>query len=209
MKIGIIGSGNVGGALGCRWAQAGHEVIFASRHPQSPEMQELIAKSPGSRAASDAEAVSPSEILVLATPWPPTEQIVRGLGDLGNRIVIDATNALKPDLSGMALENTTSGAEQVSKWALGGRVVKAFNTVGSNIMENSTFGAEKPVLFYCGDDAEAKKTVHALAAELGFDPQDAGPLDQARLLEPFALLWITLALKYGYGREIAFKFLRR
>jgi predicted dinucleotide-binding enzyme len=88
-------------------------------------------------------------------------------------------------------------------------VVKAFNTVGSNIMENSAFGADKPVLFFCGDDAGAKGRVKQLADELGFEGVDAGPLTQARLLEPFALLWISLALKQGLGREIAFKLLRR
>ena len=123
--------------------------------------------------------------------------------------MIDATNPLLPDLSGLALPNTTSGAEQVAGWSRGAKVVKAFNTVGSNIMDNPAFGADKPVLFYCGDDSQAKSNVKRLAGELGFEPLDAGPLTQARLLEPFALLWITLALKQGLGREIAFKLLRR
>jgi len=82
-------------------------------------------------------------------------------------------------------------------------------TVGSSIMENTDFGGDKPVLFYCGDDAGAKETVKALAQELAFDAVDAGPLKEARLLEPFALLWITLALKQGHGRQIAFKFMHR
>jgi len=123
--------------------------------------------------------------------------------------VIDVTNPVLPDLSGLSLGTTTSAAEQVAQWASGARVVKAFNTVGFNIMADPSFGASRALLFYCGDDAPAKQIVKSLAAELGFDPEDAGPLRQARLLEPFALLWISLAYGQGYGREFAFQLLRR
>ena len=87
--------------------------------------------------------------------------------------------------------------------------MKAFNTVGFNIMENPAFRSDKAVMFYCGDDAGAKQTVKQLTEELGFDAVDAGPLTQARVLEPFALLWISLAYGRGLGREIAFKLMRR
>jgi len=109
----------------------------------------------------------------------------------------------------MALGATTSGGEQVAGWARGAKVVKAFNTVGANIMENESFAGDRPVLFYCGEDAAAKKTVRQLVEEIGFDALDAGPLKQARVLEPFALLWISLAVQQGWGREFAFKVLRR
>ena len=125
------------------------------------------------------------------------------------KVLIDAVNPLLPDLSGLVLGTTTSAAEQVASWARGAKVVKAFNTVGSNIMENPVFGQDKPVLFFCGDDASAKGKVKQLADEVGFEGVDAGPLTQARLLEPLALLWISLAFKAGLGREIAFKLLRR
>jgi predicted dinucleotide-binding enzyme len=91
----------------------------------------------------------------------------------------------------------------------GAKVVKAFNTVGFNIMANPAFGADRPVMFYCGDDAAAKQTVRPLVEQLGFEAVDAGPLSQARVLEPFALLWISLAYAQGQGRDIAFKLLRR
>lgn len=97
----------------------------------------------------------------------------------------------------------------VAKWATGAKVVKAFNTVGFNIMADPRFEGGRTAMFYCGDDAKAKSTVAGLINELGFEALDAGPLTQARLLEPFALLWISLALQYGYGREIAFQLLRR
>jgi predicted dinucleotide-binding enzyme len=87
--------------------------------------------------------------------------------------------------------------------------VKAFNTVGFNIMANPAFGADRPVMFYCGDHTAAKQTVRPLVEQLGFEAVDAGPLTQARLLEPFAMLWISLAFGQGLGREIGFKLLRR
>jgi predicted dinucleotide-binding enzyme len=99
--------------------------------------------------------------------------------------------------------------EQVAGWVRGAKVVKAFKTVGSNIMENPAFGNERPVLFFCGDDAGAMGKVKQLAGELGFEAVDAGPLTQARVLEPFALLWISLAFNGGLGHEFAFKLLRR
>ena len=148
-------------------------------------------------------------MLLLATPWPSTKAVLEGLGDLTGKVLINATNPLLPDLSGLEVGTTTSAAEQVAGWARGAKVVKAFNTVGFNIMANPAFGADRPVMFYCGDDAAAKQTVRPLVEQLGFEAVDAGPLSQARVLEPFALLWISLAYAQGQGRDIAFKLLRR
>jgi 8-hydroxy-5-deazaflavin:NADPH oxidoreductase len=210
MKIGIIGSGNVGGALGTRWAKIGHEVIFGTRDPQGIEMQQLAARASGkTRAASLAGAAGEAGVLLLAMPWPATQQVIAGLGNLAGKILIDATNPLLPDLSGLTIGTTTSAAEQVAGWASGAKVVKAFNTVGAGIMENPAFEGHRPVMFYCGDDADAKQVVAKLISELVFEPVDAGPLTQARLLEPFAMLWISLALKQGMGGNFAFELLRR
>jgi predicted dinucleotide-binding enzyme len=210
MNIGIIGAGNVGGTLGTRWAGNGHNVVFASREPQSPAMQELLRRAgPTARSADNREAASASDVLLLATPWPAAEEALKSAGNLSGRIIIDATNPLQPTLDGLSVGCNDSAGEQVARWAAGARVVKAINTVGSNIMADPSFGDGKVAMFYCGDDAEAKKIVRGLIEELGFEALDAGPLTQARLLEPFALLWITLALKYGFGREIGFELLRR
>lgn len=210
MTIGIIGSGNVGGTLGTRWAQAGRQVIFCGRNPNADDMMQLIAKAgKTARAATLREAAQASELLLLATPWPVTRQVVEGLGDLKGKTLIDATNPLSPDFSSLECGTNTSGGEQVANWARGAKVVKAFNTGGFNIMANPAFGSDRPVLFYCGDDAGAKQVTKQLVEELGFEAVDGGPLSQARLLEPFALLWISLALKHGLGREMAFKLLQR
>ena len=207
MKIGIIGSGNVGGALGRRWAKNGHQVIFGGRDPEATDLKQLAAES-GGTAASLADAARDGDVLLLATPWEPTEQIVKSLGNVSGKVLIDATNPLA-GLSGLTLGTTTSAAEQVASWAPGAKVVKAFNTVGANIMADPSFAAGKVVLFYCGDDAEAKATVKPFIDELGFEAVDAGPLTQARLLEPFALLWISLAYAQKLGRDFAFQLLRR
>jgi len=209
MRIGIIGSGNVGGTLGARWDRAGHEVVFSSREPESDRIRKLLAKAgPTARTATPDVAAQTSDVVVLSMPWNAAKEALDSLGDISGKVVIDAMNPLLPDLSGLALGTTTSAAEQVAAWAPRARVVKCFNTVGFNIMANPAFGAERAVMFYCGDDAPAKQTVRQLAEELGFDPVDAGPLRQARWLEPFAMLWISLAFG-GQGREIAFRLLHR
>jgi predicted dinucleotide-binding enzyme len=196
MKIGILGAGNVGGTLGRIWQQAGHEVAFGTRKAAAGEVPLR-------------EAFAHGEVLVLATPWPGAREFLEGLGDFGGRVLVDATNPILPDFSGLEFGTTTSGAEQVAVWARNSRVVKAFNTVGFNVMADPAFAEGKPSMFYCGDDAEAKAQCAKLVAEAGFDALDAGPLRQARQLEPLAMLWITLAIQQGYGREMAFRLMRR
>jgi hypothetical protein len=156
VNIGIIGAGNGGGTLGSRWARNGHSVAFGTRDPNSAESRELLQKAGSGTAATMADAAKSSDVLLIFTPWNVTQQVIESLGDLSGKIVIDATNPLLPDLSGLALPNTTSAPEQVAQWASGARVVKAFNTVGFNIMANTSFGANSALLFYCGDDAAAK-----------------------------------------------------
>src|SRR3954470_17952643 len=203
MRIGIIGAGSVGGALGRGWARAGHEVRFGVRDASDPKVQKLVEET-GAKAASVADAASGAEVVVLATPWGATQDAVKSAGGLAGKVVFDCTNPLAPNLSGLTHGFDTSAAEQVASWAPGARVVKVFNTTGANNMENPDFNGVAATMFYCGDDKDAKATAHQLAADLGFDPLDCGNLEQARLLEPLALLWIRLAYLQGMGRDIAF-----
>ena len=210
MNIGILGAGSVGGTLGRRWAANGHKVVFATRNPQSAKLREAVSKAgKNASAGSNAEAAAKAEVLLVATPWEAAEEALRGAGDLSGKIVIDATNPLLPNLSGLAVGCNDSAAERIARSAPGAKVVKAFNTVGFNIMENPNFESGPVVMFYCGDDSGAKQKVAGLISELGFNAVDAGPLTQARVLEPFALLWVSLAYQAGQGRDIAFEFLRR
>ena len=209
MRIGIIGSGNVGGTLGRRWAENGHEVLFGSRDPSSKKMQSLVEQVSGkAKAGTLSDAAAYGEVLVLATPWPATEQTLRDLGDLAGKIIFDCTNPLKPDLS-LDLSGAGSGAEQVASWAEDARVVKVFNTTGYGNMADPGYDGQKATMFFAGDDHVAKSKAARLAEEIGFEAVDAGPLSHARLLEPMAVLWIYLAHVQGMGTGIAFQLLRR
>lgn len=210
MNIGIIGAGNVGGTLGRRWAQKGHGVKFGVRDSSDPKLQELLAQSGANATAGTVgEAAAYGEIIVFATPWSAVQEAITSAGDLTGKIVVDCTNPIKADFSGLEFGHTTSAGEQVAAWATGAKVVKCFNTTGANIMASPQFGDQSPAMFLCGDDTDAKAQVAQLAADLDFVPVDAGPLEQARLLEAMAWLWITMALKYGQGREMAFALLKR
>jgi 8-hydroxy-5-deazaflavin:NADPH oxidoreductase len=189
--IGILGAGNVGGALGRVWAAKGHRITF------------------GKRGGSNAEAAAASEIVVLSVPWPAAQEAIKSCGDLKGKILVDCTNPLAPDLQGLTIGTTTSAAEQVAGWAPGARVVKAFNTIGAPNFGNAQFGAELADGFYCGDDAAAKSVVRDLVQDAGMNPVDVGPLRNARWLESLAMLWIDLALNQKQGINHAFKLLRR
>jgi len=210
MNIGIVGAGNVGGALGRRWAAAGHSIKFGLRDPRKSEVVDLVKKcGPNTSAVSVAEAAAFGEVVTIATPWPATQTAIEGAGDLSGKIVIDCRNPLKSDLRGLAIGHTTSAAEQVASWAKGARLVKCFNTTGANNMEDPNYGGDRPVMFLCGDDNNAKKIVMKLGEDIGFEMVDVGKIDIARLLEPVAMLWIHLAFTTPLGRDFAFKLLRR
>jgi predicted dinucleotide-binding enzyme len=199
MKIAILGAGNVGRTLGKVWASRGHEILYGRRQPDPGQLTETTVR----------EATRDGDVLVLTTPWGAAQETLAGASTLMGKILLDCTNPLLPGLGGLEVGHNTSGAECVAQWAPGARVVKIFNTVGYNIMANPVFGNERASMLFCGDDPEAKRVAAGLAEDAGFEPVDAGPLTQARLLEPFALLWITMALKHGHGRDMAFRLLRR
>jgi NADPH-dependent F420 reductase len=208
MKIAVIGTGNVGSTLGTRWAQAGHTVLFGTRHPDDQKTRALLQEAgPNACAETQARAPEGADVVVLATPWPATEAVVRGLGDLGGKILVDCTNPIRE--SALAVGHDTSGGEQVASWAVGARVVKAFNSTGAKNMGDPDYGTVPLALFLCGDDADAKGTVAGLAEALGFEAVDCGPLRAARYLEPLAMLWIHLAYTEGFGPDIGFALLRR
>lgn len=145
--------------------------------------------------------------MVLCTPWQATRQAVQSCGELAGKVVIDCTNPLTVDVTGLEIGLTTSGAEQVASWAPGARVCKAMNQIGAPMMDRPRLPGT-PVMFVCGDDDQAKSMTAALVTELGFETVDAGDLTLARLLEPYALLWIHLALRRGFGTNFGFGLLR-
>lgn len=205
MKIAILGAGQVGRALGEGWSAASHVVRYGVPAPAD-------AKYTGLPAAAVADVAADAEVIVLATPWPATQAALRAAGDLSGRIVIDCTNPLaySPETGlSLALGFDTSGGEQVAGWAPGASVFKTLNQTGAEGLASPRAFAQKPVMFVAGDDDERKPIVLALVDDLGFEALDAGPLAQARLLEPFAMLWIDQALKRGRGRDFAFALTRK
>src|SRR5919197_821725 len=129
MKIAIIGAGNVGGTPGAAWANSGHQVVFG--------------------AASVKDAAAAAEVAALT--WPAAQDALRSAGDLSGKILLDCTNPLKPDLSGLTVGYTASGAEQVAAWVPGARVVKIFNTTGFPNMANPEYREGRSMMLYCGD----------------------------------------------------------
>lgn len=201
IKIAIIGAGNVGRALGGAWS-AHHDVTYGVRTPTDSKYADL-----GAPAATNEGAVESADVVVLCTPWQGTERAIADCGDLSGKVLVDCTNPLTPDFTALELGHTTSGAEQVAAWSPGARVCKAMNQIGAPMMAHpQVVGA--PVMFVCGDDADAKDVTANLVSELGFEVVDAGDLALARLLEPYALIWIHLALRRGFGTGFAFGLLR-
>lgn len=204
MKIGIVGAGQVGATLGKRFAAIGHQVVYGARNPGSADMATLLATHPGYAAAVRVdELAARCEVVFLAVPWMQVENAVAALGDLGGKILVDCTNPIGPDFT-LALGTTDSGGEFVARLATNARVVKAFNTIGYEVMADPSFASGAAALTVCGDDPAAVAVASGLGAEIGFVPVSAGPLATARLTEPMAMLWINLALMRGLGRQFAF-----
>ena len=197
-KVGIIGAGNMGSAFATRLTAAGHDVTIATRDPAHAE--QAAAKTGGkARAVRPSEIARNADIIILATPYAGAVEAVRGAGNLSGKTVIDVTNPLTADFSGLTLGFTTSGGEEIQKAAPQAKVVKAFNTIFSKVLE----GKGKAQVFIAGDDAAAKDDVKALAESMGFEAVDTGPLANARLLEPLAMLTIFLGYVGGRGTGIS------
>jgi predicted dinucleotide-binding enzyme len=207
MKVGMIGTGNMGSTLGRLWAGCGQDVFFGSRDPQRGKA--LAAEvGRGAQGGSIEQASAFGDVLALAVPWHAAQETVRIMLPLDGKVLIDMINAFEMD-SGPLLGFTTSAAEQIASWAPGARVVKAFNSIHFASIANPDFGGQAASQFYCGDDLNAKAQVARLSTDIGLDPVDAGPLWMARQLEPLAFIWIYLAWGQNLGTDTALKLLRR
>lgn len=214
MKIGILGTGDVGQALGRGFAALGHDVKMGTRDPKSEKIAAWVAKA-GARASSGtfAEAAAFGDVLVIATLWSGTENALRLAGPerFANKVVIDATNPLvfEPGLPpALALGHTDSGGEQVQRWLPGARVVKCFNIAGHAHMVQPRFPGGPPDMFICGNDQAAKTTVTRILKDFGWPATDIGGIEGARELEPLCILWVKIAMRTG-GWNHAFKLLRK
>jgi hypothetical protein len=206
MKIAIIGAGNVGTSLAGGWRKAGHDIVFGVRNPAGRKA-ELAALGD---VATANDAAGRATVIVIAVPWTGIDEVITAIAAAAaGKTVIDATNPIAPPYADLAVAGSDSGAEQVARKLKRSRVVKAFNTVGAEVMADPRYPDGPAMLPVAGDDPAAKATAIALARDLGFEPIDAGPLAMARYTEPFAMLWIKLALVQGLGRRFAFRLLQR
>lgn len=209
MKIAILGTGNVGQALATGWLRTNHEITFGSRQPTGDKAAELLTIFQGKvQIAETAAAVAVADVVVLAVPWSAAEAVVKSVHDWSGKILVDATNPIGPGFQ-LAVDQGRSGAEQVQGWAIGARVVKAFNTTGAENMLDPIYHGQATVMFISSDDPDAKAVVRQLAEDLGFAVADVGPLATAGYLESLAMVWIHLAIVQKQGRNIALQLVMR
>ncbi len=209
MRIAILGSGNMGTALGPLFAAAGHGVTFS--YSRDPAKLDRLARQngPKARAASPRDAVRDADVVLLAVHWQRIPHVLRAAGSLRGKVVIDLTNPMNRADEALAVGHRVSGGELVARRARGARVVKAFNTVPSELLRAGPDALpEQPAVCYCGDDAGAKRVVARLIRQIGFEPVDCGALETARYLEPLAMLVVELAYNQGRRPQVGLKILR-
>jgi len=213
MKIGIIGSGVVGQALGTGFVNLGHEVKLASRDPGRDSIKDWVSGAGcGASAGTHADVAVWCDLAVLATSWDGTENAVQlaGPSNLAGKVVVDVTNPLDFSSGGPALAvgHTDSGGETMQRWLAESKVVKAFNSIGSQHMVSPDFSDGPPDMFICGNDAVAKEVVSRICKDFGWGVVDLGGIEGSRYIEPLALIWITHLINTGSGDHV-FKLLRK
>lgn len=208
MRIGILGSGLMGSKLGTIFARAGHDVVFSYSHEW--KKLEKLARDAGrnARAGTPAEAAENADAVVLAVHWSRVDDVLKQAGDLKDKIIISCSLPMNADDTALAIGHKTSGAETLAKKVRRAKVVAAFQTVPSEVLFDvyeHRRRKNRPSLIYCGDDKSAKRVAAKLIRDVGFDPEDGGPLSSARYAEPFALLIAQLAYEGSGGPELAYR----
>ena len=211
MRIGILGSGLMGGKLGTILARAGHEVVFS--YARSERKLKRLAREAGgeARPGTPREATQEADAVLLAVHWSRIRDVLKQAGGLSGKVIATCSLPMNADDTALVVGHTSSGAEALARMIPKARVVSAFNTVPSEVL----FGvfearrrATRPSLLYCGDDSRSKKITAGLIRDVGFEPVDLGPLRMARYTEPFALLVAQLAYGGRQGPELAYRFER-
>jgi predicted dinucleotide-binding enzyme len=211
MRVGILGSGLMGGKLGTLFARAGHQVVFSYGRSEQ-KLKRLARDAQGdARAGTPGEAARESDVLLLAVHWSRVDDVLKQTGDLAGKVIVSCSLPMNAADTELVIAHTSSGAEALAKKVKKARVVSAFNTVPSEVLF-AVFDARRkerrPGLVYCGDDSGSKEVAADLIRDVGFDPVDAGPLRIARYTEPFALLVAQLAYEGKGGPELAYRFER-
>jgi predicted dinucleotide-binding enzyme len=214
MKIGILGTGDVGKALGKGFLALGHEVKLGARDATNEKAAAWVKENGGKASAGTfTDAAAFGELVVLATLGAGNKAALEQArpDNLKGKILIDATNPL--DFSRgfpptLALSGNDSGGEQVQRLAPGAKVVKAFNIVGNAHMFRPSFAGGPPDMFICGNDDAAKKQVTELLKEFGWNTTDIGRIEGSRYLEAMCMVWVMYAASTNQWNH-AFKMLRK
>jgi 8-hydroxy-5-deazaflavin:NADPH oxidoreductase len=205
MKIAIIGSGNVGGALAQQFVKANHTVLVGAKFPLSDKSMKLAEVIGEDRFAAIDTVAKQSKVIILTTPPDAVLSILPQLGNVEGKIIIDATNSIRTKPDGFA-----TAFHAIKAIAKTEAVVKCFNTTGFENMLNPVYRSEGIDMFCAGNDKYAKAIVQQLCTDIDFaNCYDFGGDDKVELLEKFALSWINLAIMQGHGRDIALKLVRR
>jgi len=203
MKVAILGSGNVGRALGTGFVATGHDVVMGTRDPHSDVVAQWLAgDGQGARATTYEEAAAWCELAVFVPVWTAAEDVVGLIGadNLAGKIVIDVTNPLGP-VPGMGFGIVTplnhGSATHLQQWLPSARVVKAFNTTGQKLMFKPTLPGGPPTLPLCGNDDEAKKIVAAIAESFGWEPVDLGDVSFSGYMDALGMVWMRYGAQTG------------
>lgn len=195
MKVGIIGSGNVGQALALGFEKHGWDVAIGSRNPAKLDEWQASSGFAG-RTGTFAEAAGFGDIIVLATKGISALESLRlaGFESLSGKVIIDATNPIDevPPQNGVIKFFTDAGEslmERLQEAVPEAHFVKAFNSVGAHLMVNPDFGGIKPTMFICGNDAGSKQKVAEILDKFGWEVEDAGMANAAGALESLCILW--------------------
>lgn len=205
MKIAVIGTGNVGGTLALKWADAGHKINLGVREVSAFE-DRVILNNENIYLDSVSEAVKKSDVILLAVPAIAAVEVAKSLGDTSEKIIIDSMNIVM----GKGPEGFKNTGEAALANTNSRDLVKCFNTTGFNNMKDTNYGGVEIDMFMAGDSEKAKKVASILSKDAGFaECYDCGGNDKFTLMESFANFWINLAMFRGIGRDIAFKILKR
>lgn len=209
MRIGVLGSGLMGGKLGTIFARAGHDVVFS--YSRSERKLKRLAREAGgqARAGTPREAARHADALVLAVHWSRVDAVLKQAGDLSDKVIVTCSLPMNANDTALAVGHTSSGAETLARKVRRAHVVSAFSTVPSEVLldvfRRKGRARRRPSLLFCGDDRNAMKIAARLIRDVGFGPVDAGPLRVARYLEPFSLAVAQLAYEGDEGPEIAYR----
>lgn len=211
MNIAFIGYGNVGLPLADQLQRLGHRVILAARDPQSAAVRKALERNRSFEVLPVEQAVREAPVVFLATPFMSNADVIPPLaGALAGKVVVDCTNPVGPGLK-HGLNSEQSGSQALQTMAPEARVVKAFSIYGYENFENNHFPGhkEKPVMLFCGNDADAKTIVADLVAQLNWQPLDVGGLEQALHLEHMTLLWVRMVRVNGLTPHLVWAALTR